>query len=874
MNERRTEIEGVLRHALSLPVGERTGYLDQACLEAAVRSEVERRLAREEEATLLPERAGSSPVEEGGNGTGVRAGVARRLGKYTILEVLGEGGMGVVYLAEQDSPRRRIALKVVRPGLLTPRMLRRFEHESQILGRLQHPGIAQVYEAGTADTGAGPQPYFAMEYVKGVALTDHAEAAGLGARARLELMVRVCEAVHHAHQKGVIHRDLKPGNVLVDEGGRVKVLDFGVARATDAEEGGGSGGQTFRTEAGAMVGTLAYMSPEQLSGDPHAVDTRSDVYALGVVMYELLAGRVPISVDKRTIPEAVRALSEQEAVPLGNVVREFRGDVQTIVAKSMEKDRQRRYQSASELAADIGRYLRDEPIAARPPSVVYQVRKFSLRHKAVVVGVLGVFVALVGGIVGVAWQARRAGEEAAIARQVSAVMDGMLRAVNPEEAQGREPTLRELLDSAAVGLERGEKLNPRVELALRETIGRTYHSLGRLAEAERQYEGVLRLAAAGYGEWSRPALQARRNLVSVWADMGEFEKAEKEALRVVEMAGKRLGEDDAETIFAKMDLGRVYQETGRWDEAEPLLKGAMEAGRDKVGEEDQRFITALHNMGTAIKDAGRVEESVGLLREALRLRRKTLGADHPDTLYSMNNLGAALQRWNQEGAHEEAERLMRETLEARTRVLGADHVSTITTAGNLAVALVESKQLEEALPLAERAYEGWKRSLGEAHPKTLMGMGNLGYLYEDLGRDVEAEAMYRRVVEVRKRGLGGQDPETWSPMNNLAMLLARTGKLEEAEGQYRELLGLCAQRLPADHAYVGIFRNNFGECLTRAGKFVEAEKELLESLPILETKLGAGNARWVKGVERLAAMYEAKGDAGRAAEWRGRLAGK
>ncbi|GJQ30005.1 MAG: hypothetical protein HBSAPP03_18890 [Phycisphaerae bacterium] len=869
------DIAALVREALRIPPESRAAFLDSSCPDADTRRMVEHRLSRESQDTLAPgqddlfEPPGhEEPVTPPPSSEG-----SRRLGKYTILDILGEGGMGVVYLARQDRPERTIALKVVRPGLLTPRMLRRFEHESQMLGRLQHPGIAQIFEAGTADTGHGSQPYFAMEFIKGIPLTEYATARDLPTRHRLQMFIQVCEAVHHAHQKGVIHRDLKPGNILVDDEGRAKVLDFGVARATDDNPAG-----TLHTEAGAVVGTLAYMSPEQLTGDPLAIDTRADVYALGVILYELLAGRLPFVVERRTLVEVARMVAELEPTPLGTINRTYRGDLQTIVAKALAKEKDRRYQSASDLAADLGRFLRHEPIAARPPSAAYQFRKFAQRNKAVVIGAAAVLAAMVGGLVGIAWQAERATraaevarEEADISREVSAFLDRMLRAVNPEEAQGREPTLRELLDSAAADLQTRASIHPRVELALRDTIGHTYHAMSRLDEAETQYEKVLALCRRLYGDNHRATISARRNIVGIRADRGKFDDAERDALAIIADCERVLGANDPETIFARLDLGRVYQETGRWAEAEPILRTGMEAARAAVGDHDQRYITALHNTGTAIKDSGRVAESVGLLREALRLRRDTLGDNHPDTLYTMNNLAAALQRSTSEADRVEAERLMRETLEARTRVLGPDHVATITTTGNLAVALIEQKRLEEARPLAERAYEGWKATLGEDHPKTMIGLGNLAYLYEDLGRDDLAETMYRRVIEVRRKASGGQDPDTWSPMNNLAMLLSRTGKHEEAERQYRELLTLCAGKLPADHLYLAIFRNNFGECLTALEKYEQAEKELLESHALLVSKLGPAHARTLKAVQRLMALYERRGDEPAAARWRASL---
>jgi serine/threonine protein kinase len=270
-----------------------------------------------------------------GSGPSVRW-LPETIGRYRVLRMVGEGGMGSVYEAEQDHPRRAVALKVIRPGLTSPELLRRFERESQALGRLQHPGIAQIYEAGTADTGFGPQPYFAMEFILGQTLKEHVTAHQLQTRQRLELVARICDAVQHAHERGLIHRDLKPGNILVDPTGQPKILDFGVARLTD-----GHAQATQQTDVGQLVGTLAYMSPEQVLGDPLELDTRSDVYALGVILYELLAGRLPYTTSNR-LHEAVQAIREEDPRRLSSISRNYRGDIETIVAKTLEKDKAHR----------------------------------------------------------------------------------------------------------------------------------------------------------------------------------------------------------------------------------------------------------------------------------------------------------------------------------------------------------------------------------------------------------------------------------------------------------------------------------------------------------------------------------------------------
>jgi serine/threonine protein kinase len=401
--ERLQQIEKLYHEALELDRNRQTDFLQEACgADESLRLEVESLLAYRSQAVDFIELPAMKLAAEAlaRDEAGLRPAATwlpPHIGRYRVLRLLDEGGMGVVYEAEQEQPRRIVALKVIKPGMASFQVLRRFEQESLALARLQHPGIAQIYEAGAADTGFGPQPYFAMELIQGRSLLDYAEEHRLNTRQRLELMAKICDGVEHAHQRGIIHRDLKPGNILVDETGQPKILDFGVARLTDSDAEA-----TRQTDMGQLVGTLAYISPEQVLADPLELDTRSDVYALGVILYELLAGRLPYNLSRQP-HEAVRTIREEDPAPLSSVSRLYRGDIETIAAKALEKDKGRRYASAAALAADLQRYLNDEPIAARPASASYQLRKFARRHKALVGGIAAVFVVLVAGIVASAW---------------------------------------------------------------------------------------------------------------------------------------------------------------------------------------------------------------------------------------------------------------------------------------------------------------------------------------------------------------------------------------------------------------------------------------------------------------------------------------
>jgi non-specific serine/threonine protein kinase/serine/threonine-protein kinase len=808
------------------------------------------------------------------------------IGQYRILSLLGEGGMGAVYRAEQEHPRRIVALKVIKPGLATPELLRRFERESLALGRLQHPGIAQIYESGIADAGYGRHHYFAMEFIQGHSLCEHAEARQLNVRERLELLVTICEAVQHAHQRCVIHRDLKPSNILVNESGQPRILDFGVARATDS-----GAHATRQTDLGQLVGTLAYMSPEQVLGDPLELDTRSDVYALGVILYELLAGRLPYQIGQK-LHEAVRTIREEDPVRLGSINRACRGDVETIVARAMEKEKTRRYASAADLSADIQRYLRDQPIIARPASAAYQLQKFALRHTAVVSGVAAVFVVLAAGIVASTSEAARAtrarqdallerdraaaaeqkasrerdralaAERAATAAQAQALLDRN-RALAEEEradaeasnakamndflqndllaqasqvgAKGQrdgkpDPDLkvRSVLDRAAARIEGRFPSQPLLEASIRHTMGLAYYGLGLYPEAEKQMERSANLRRGTIGDSHRETLDSMSYLADTFREQGKFTEAEVLFNKVLEGQRRVLGEEHPDTLSTKNNLALVYMYQGRYAQTEPLLAGVVKASRRVRGEEDPETLGDINNLAVVYGYLGRFRQAGQLYVELLNVLRRVLGEEQPQTLNTMSNL-ADIYRY--EGEFGKAESLVTRALEVRRRVLGPEHPETLISMSVLALVYRGMGRYSEAEPLFTQVLDGRRRFLGEQHVDTLKSATYLADLYRNQGRDAQAEALYTMALEALRRRPGGQDhPQTLNSMNSLALLYLGQEKYAEAEQLLAKVVEGRRRKLGPQHPATSSAMALLGQARLQQGKYAEAERIIREAL--------------------------------------------
>jgi tetratricopeptide (TPR) repeat protein len=856
--QRWAEIEPLYHAALAKEPAERSSYLEAACAEdPALRKEVESLLAyadadlaspasRSELAKLWSPNAGNSAGERVYRQAAGAPPAA--IGRYRIIRLLGEGGMGAVYEAEQEKPRRTVALKVIKPGSAAPALLRRFEQESQALGRLQHPGIAQIHEAGTADSGFGPQPYFAMEFIRGETLLRYAEAHQLSICQRLEVMAKVCDAVHHAHQRGIIHRDLKPGNILVDESGQPKVLDFGVARATDSDTQA-----TDQTDVGQIVGTLAYMSPEQVLGDPLELDTRSDVYALGIILYELLAGQPPYKVS-RHLPEAAQTIREEDAAPLSSISRAYRGDIETIVAKALEKDKGRRYASAAGMAEDIRRYLNDEPIMARPPSATYLLRKFARRHRALMAGGAAVFVVLIAGIIASTLEATRARRAEQVALRESATVEAVndflqhdLLAQASASVQAQPDTkpdpdlkVRTALDRAAARITGKFAKQPLVEASIRQTIGNSYRDLGLFAQAQQQMERALELRQRVLSERHHDTLITMHGLAEVYSYQGGYAKAETLLIHTLELERRVLGEEHRDTLDTMDLLAQLYDDEGKYAQAEPLFIKGLNARRRTLGEEHPDTLAAMSNLATDYWNQGKYVQAEPLWTKALEVRRRVQGDEHPDTLTGMNNVATLYQS---QGRYAEAEPPLTKVLEVQRRVLGDEHRSTLNTMNNLAVNYGFQGKYAQAEPLFTKLVEAQRQALGGEHPDTLNSMSNLTMLYVYEGKYAQAEPRFTKLLEVDRHALGEGHPYTLITMNNLALLYRYQGKYAQAEPLYIKLLDLQRRVLGAGHPRRLASMNDLSLLYLNQGKDTQAGALLREALNSYEE---AKTKTWVR----------------------------
>ncbi len=822
------------------------------------------------------------------------------IGRYKLLEKVGEGGFGAVYVAEQREPvKRRVALKIIKLGMDTRQVTARFEAERQSLALMDHPNIARVFDGGATETG---RPYFVMELVRGQRLTDYCDENNLSTEQRLDLFMQVCHAIQHAHQKGIIHRDIKPSNILVTvvDGQPVpKVIDFGVAKATHGQ----LTDQTVYTQLHHFIGTPAYMSPEQAQLSGVDVDTRSDIYSLGVLLYELLTGHTPF--DARGLREAGldemrRIVREQEpprpsaristldkaeqttvakrrqAEP-ASLTRLLRGDLDWIVMKCLEKERGRRYETASALAQDVQRHLGNRPIAARPPGKLYRLRKFGRRHRLSVAAGAAATLSLVIGLTVATVLFFREREQAAIATAVSEFLQNdLLRQADSRVQAATEfkanpnLTVREALERASQRIGERFKEQPMTELAIRLAVGDALRGIGHEARAVPHLLRALEISQTRLGPEHPETLRCMDKLGATYAEAGDLDRAVPLLEKTLKLRQARLGPDHPDTLATMNNLGSAYvhvagkledavrlleQVVGRrkavlgpdhpstldsmaWlgtanayaghlDRSVPLFEQTLKLRKARLGPDHPDTVASMNNLVAAYMDAGKPEKAVPLCEETLRFQLAIFGPNHPDTIASKHNLGAAYVTL---GRLDEGMRLLEEVLQTRKVMSGADHPFTLMAVHRLVEAYTQAGRPEQALPLGEQAVQQATDKLGRDDFVTLRLMYALACAYQQAGKLEQALPLHEQTVDLAKAKLGPAHPQTLRSLERLAQAYAETGKLDRALPLFEEALKSERARLGPEHPDTLVTLANLAKCLLRQGDFTNAEARARECL--------------------------------------------
>jgi len=824
------------------------------------------------------------------------------VGPFTLLEILGEGGFGTVWLAERREPMvQRVALKIIKPGMDSRAVISRFEQERQALAVMDHPNVAKVFDGGVTEHG---RPYFVMEYVQGEPITSFCDHQRYTIKQRLELFITVCDAVQHAHHKGIIHRDIKPSNVLVsmsEDKPIAKVIDFGIAKATEASDVQNS---VFSIE-GQFIGTPEYMSPEQAGGRAD-IDTRTDVYSLGVLLYELLVGRLPFeaaSLRMRGMDE-IRRIIRQDTPPNpstrlstvkadgvtiadarrgthASLIRELRRELEWIPLKAMRKERERRYDSPGAFAEDVRRYLDGRPLHAAPESRVYLARKFVRRNKVQVGAAAIVLLALSAGLVVSLWQRGEAIKAQQAEAQQRARADERADAATKAEASAtaardaekeRADQLKKVSDfqSQMLGQIDTKAAGEGLIADVRERFAAALEKAG-VAEAERGAQAatlgdllkrvnatdaaaamidrtILKPAIKTIDEQFKddPATDAslRQALADLYRTIGLYEASF--PLQESALATRRrvLGEEHPDTLTSINNMGQLLEAQGRLDQAEPYFREALEKRRRVLGEEHPDTLGSINNMGSLLWSQGKFDQAEPYWREALEKYRRVLGEEHPDTLISMNNMGSLLLA---QGKLDQAEPYFREALEKRRRVLGEEHPETLISISSLGSLLWSQGKLDQAEPYYREDLEKSRRVLGEEHPNTLVSINNMGGLLRAQGKLDQAEPYWREALEKRRRVLGEEHPVTLISIGSMGLLLQTQGRLAEAEPYYREAVEKSRRVLGEEHINTLSITSNLGRLLQQQGKHQDALDLLLPVEPAARKAFTGGNASRLAG---------------------------
>jgi serine/threonine protein kinase len=870
--------------AIELPVRERAAFLQRACAgDEGLRQRVEELLAAHDQVGDFLE----EPLQKAASEPRAEAPIGEhpgdRIGRYKLLQQIGEGGWGVVYMAEQDEPvRRRVALKIIKQGMDTKSVIARFEAERQALALMDHPNIAKVFDAGATESG---RPFFVMELVRGVKITEFCDQNSLSTRERLDLFIQVCRAVQHAHQKGIIHRDIKPSNILVTanfEGAPLPVvIDFGIAKATSNQR---LTNKTLFTAFDMLIGTPAYMSPEQAAFTNFDVDTRTDIYSLGVLLYELLIGSTPFDVAelmKTGLDEVRRVIREEEPVrpstrlsrmarkDLSNVaqnrnseppllIRSVKGDLDWIAMKTLEKDRTRRYETASGLALDIQRFLANETVSARPPSRLYKFGKVVSRNKLLFTGICVIALLLVLGLavdsvsLSKERQARREADaalrqseadkakerqarreadaalhqaeadeekfktEAAKSEQVTQFLEDMLQGVGPSYAQGRDTAmLKEILDRTALRVSTEMTNQPEIQIKLRTLIARIYLEIGEYDRAAEMQQETLALDRTQFGAESAEVATALNDLGLTYArDVrpAAAVTAQEEALAIRQHI---FGEDNTNVAESMNNLGAMYTQEGRNAEAEPLIRQSLAIREKWLGTNSLEAALSLRNLCIILGDKGQWDDAEAMAREVLAIRRVKIGPEDPLVATSLGDLA-----WTEGGLgrQDEAESLEREALAMRRKLFGESHQDVAKSLYMVGDRLRQKGKYADAVTYLNEALTMQLKLHGLDHPNTLDTLHSLGLTFEAEGQFAEAETAYRKAV-AGWRGFGQTDiPQATAAFQSLTSILVAQKKLGEAEQVLNQELTPEFVRQPSSADLLAMRMNLLG----RQGRWQEA----------------------------------------------------
>jgi tetratricopeptide (TPR) repeat protein len=847
-----------------------------------------------------------------------REGPGTKIGPYKLLQLIGEGGFGSVFMAEQTAPvQRTVAFKIIKLGMDTRQVVARFEQERQALAVMDHPNIARVFDAGATDTG---RPFFVMEMVKGEPIAEYCDKNNLDIRSRLELFAQVCSAVQHAHTKGIIHRDIKPSNILVstlDGRPATKVIDFGIAKATNSR----LTEKTLFTEHRQLIGTPEYMSPEQAEGSLD-IDTRTDVYSLGVLLYELLTGTTPFKIGdlrsaayaeiQRVIREvdpprpstrlsqntddiaSIAARRHTEPRKLGMLLR---GELDWIVMRALEKDRQRRYETANGLAMDVRRYLAGEPVLAAPPGSGYLLRKFIARNRTPVLAAGAVAAALLIGAVGFAWQAYRAEvqrdaavvaqhseaaqrriaeEEKASAetqrnRAVAAEAEAKSRAVELQKVVDFQGKMLAQVDPTSAGVKLSEDVRARFDAELakakvsedqrRAQIDAFTAQWSRVNTTDTALElidqTILRPAVAAIDTQfvEQPAVAAtlRAVLAERYHDLGLDEPALALAQRALLDRRRVLGDDHPDTIGAIGDVGVYLGALARYDEAEVYERDALDRSRRVLGEDHPATIARLSNLGETYLNKGMLREAEPCFRGTLDKYRSLLGDDHPHTIGALSAWGTFL---HEQGKLAEAEVCLREALGKRRVIVGEDKLETLQTANSLGAVLQAEEKLDEAIAVFRDVVERKRRVLGATHPSTLRSVQALGATLDIGGKRDEARALLEESLDAQRRLLGVDHFSTLVALGNFGVYLMNQNRLTEAESVCRETLERRRRILGDSHPATLIATNVLGLVLVRQDKRAEAEPYWRDAYAIAQRTLGPAHQDTIVYAQNLAGLLQ------------------